>query len=257
MLGRGAGWLAVGGGRLSGATCMQHQPLAVLCSCSQPRTWAAASPQFTLFQMGKAAIERQARRGSACVPAMRARPRGPLCPVLSKHYDFAPLLQRARGGQRLPKRALWNRQPMWTAECLACKRLHAQHASGSPLGKPCAVQPRRPSCDTDPFTAASPPPAPAPPLLPCPQMPNLHFIPCVPVTARSFDHDVYVATSEPHGAAAGGPHGPGIGAGTPGASLQCSDVAAYPALPSPALPSPAGNIEAVVTRAAAAPHCRL
>ncbi|PRW56232.1 urate oxidase [Chlorella sorokiniana] len=47
-------------------------------------------------------------------------------------------------------------------------------------------------------------------------MPNLHFIPCVPVTTKSFDNDVYVATSEPH-----------------------------------------GNIEAVVTRAAAAPHCRL
>ena len=31
------------------------------------------------------------------------------------------------------------------------------------------------------------------------QMPNLHFIPCVPVTTKSFDNDVYVATSEPHG----------------------------------------------------------
>lgn len=30
-------------------------------------------------------------------------------------------------------------------------------------------------------------------------MPNLHFIPCVPVGATSFDDDVYVATSEPHG----------------------------------------------------------
>jgi urate oxidase len=29
-------------------------------------------------------------------------------------------------------------------------------------------------------------------------MPNLHFIPCNPVTS-SFDNDVYVATSEPHG----------------------------------------------------------
>eukprot|EP00955_Chlamydomonas_euryale_P045931 353273-Chlamydomonas_euryale.AAC.24 len=28
--------------------------------------------------------------------------------------------------------------------------------------------------------------------------PNLHFIPCNPVTS-SFDNDVYVATSEPHG----------------------------------------------------------
>lgn len=46
-------------------------------------------------------------------------------------------------------------------------------------------------------------------------MPNLHFIPCTPVTS-TFDHDVYVATSEPH-----------------------------------------GNIEAVVTRGAAAPHSRL
>lgn len=47
-------------------------------------------------------------------------------------------------------------------------------------------------------------------------MPNLHFLPCIPVTHKSFDNDVYVATSEPH-----------------------------------------GNIEAVVTRAAAQPHCRL
>lgn len=46
-------------------------------------------------------------------------------------------------------------------------------------------------------------------------MPNLHFIPCAPVTSR-FDDDVYVATSEPH-----------------------------------------GNIEAVVTRPKAQPHCRL
>ena len=41
---------------------------------------------------------------------------------------------------------------------------------------------------------------------PCPatwaQMPNLHFIPCVPVTTKSFDNDVYVATSEPHGESA-------------------------------------------------------
>lgn len=29
-------------------------------------------------------------------------------------------------------------------------------------------------------------------------MPNLHFLPCAPVTS-SFDNDVYVATSEPHG----------------------------------------------------------
>ena len=29
-------------------------------------------------------------------------------------------------------------------------------------------------------------------------MPNLHFIPCTPVTS-TFDNDVYVATSEPHG----------------------------------------------------------
>lgn len=29
-------------------------------------------------------------------------------------------------------------------------------------------------------------------------MPNLHFLPCAPVTSR-FDDDVYVATSEPHG----------------------------------------------------------
>lgn len=34
------------------------------------------------------------------------------------------------------------------------------------------------------------------------QMPNLHFIPCVPVTTKSFDNDVYVATSEPHGESA-------------------------------------------------------
>jgi urate oxidase len=46
-------------------------------------------------------------------------------------------------------------------------------------------------------------------------MPNLHFLPCTPVTS-TFDNDVYVATSEPH-----------------------------------------GNIEAVVTRKAAQPHCRL
>jgi len=46
-------------------------------------------------------------------------------------------------------------------------------------------------------------------------MPNLHFIPVAPVTS-TFNHDVYVSTSEPH-----------------------------------------GNIEAVVTRASAAPHCRL
>lgn len=29
-------------------------------------------------------------------------------------------------------------------------------------------------------------------------MPNLHFIPCNPV-GSSFNNDVYVATSEPHG----------------------------------------------------------
>lgn len=29
-------------------------------------------------------------------------------------------------------------------------------------------------------------------------MPNLHFIPCAPV-GSSFNDDVYVATSEPHG----------------------------------------------------------
>ena len=29
-------------------------------------------------------------------------------------------------------------------------------------------------------------------------MPNLHFVPCAPVSS-TFDHDVYVATSEPHG----------------------------------------------------------
>jgi hypothetical protein len=29
-------------------------------------------------------------------------------------------------------------------------------------------------------------------------MPNLHFIPCNPVTSK-FENDVYVATSEPHG----------------------------------------------------------
>lgn len=46
-------------------------------------------------------------------------------------------------------------------------------------------------------------------------MPNLHFLPCAPV-GSSFDDDVYVATSEPH-----------------------------------------GNIEAVVTRKDAKPHCRL
>lgn len=45
-------------------------------------------------------------------------------------------------------------------------------------------------------------------------MPNLHFIPCAPV-GSTFDNDVYVATSEPH-----------------------------------------GNIEAVVTRKEAKPHCR-
>lgn len=45
-------------------------------------------------------------------------------------------------------------------------------------------------------------------------MPNLHFIPCAPV-GSTFDNDVFVATSEPH-----------------------------------------GNIEAVVTRKEAKPHCR-
>ena len=35
------------------------------------------------------------------------------------------------------------------------------------------------------------------PLHPPPQ-PNLHFNPCAPVTS-TFDNDVYVATSEPHG----------------------------------------------------------
>ena len=30
-------------------------------------------------------------------------------------------------------------------------------------------------------------------------MPNLHFIPCHPVASTKFDHDVYVATGEPHG----------------------------------------------------------
>jgi urate oxidase len=29
-------------------------------------------------------------------------------------------------------------------------------------------------------------------------LPNLHFLPCTPVTSK-FEHDVYVATSEPHG----------------------------------------------------------
>lgn len=29
-------------------------------------------------------------------------------------------------------------------------------------------------------------------------MPNLHFLPCNPVTSK-FEDDVYVATSEPHG----------------------------------------------------------
>jgi urate oxidase len=47
-------------------------------------------------------------------------------------------------------------------------------------------------------------------------MPNLHFMPCVPPKAARFEDDVYVATSEPH-----------------------------------------GNIEAVVTRQAVQPHCRL
>lgn len=28
--------------------------------------------------------------------------------------------------------------------------------------------------------------------------PNLHFLPCTPVTS-TFNHDVYIATSEPHG----------------------------------------------------------
>lgn len=46
-------------------------------------------------------------------------------------------------------------------------------------------------------------------------MPNLHFLPCAPLSS-TFDNDVYVATSEPH-----------------------------------------GNIEAVVTRKDAKPHCRL
>lgn len=29
-------------------------------------------------------------------------------------------------------------------------------------------------------------------------MPNLHFLPCNPMTS-SFENDVYIATSEPHG----------------------------------------------------------
>lgn len=29
-------------------------------------------------------------------------------------------------------------------------------------------------------------------------MPNLHFLPCTPITSK-FDNDVYIATSEPHG----------------------------------------------------------
>lgn len=79
-------------------------------------------------------------------------------------------------------------------------------------------------CTAPPYGYEPPPPLPPSHLLPCSvpevesvflNMPNLHFIPCTPVTS-TFDHDVYVATSEPH-----------------------------------------GNIEAVVTRGAAAPHSRL
>jgi urate oxidase len=29
-------------------------------------------------------------------------------------------------------------------------------------------------------------------------MPNLHFLPCAPVTSQ-FENDIYLATSEPHG----------------------------------------------------------
>ncbi|CAD7695053.1 unnamed protein product [Ostreobium quekettii] len=31
------------------------------------------------------------------------------------------------------------------------------------------------------------------------RMPNIHFLPCKPVTCEAFENDVYVATSEPHG----------------------------------------------------------
>lgn len=60
-------------------------------------------------------------------------------------------------------------------------------------------------------TRGSPLPALARPLLP-PQMPNLHFIPCIPITTKSFDNDVYVATSEPHGER----KSPANGSGRPG-----------------------------------------